>query len=171
MNKPIILLSFSLLIVLSTNTRAQDGPQANERLPEEITVKSAPPLTSIQREINQAQKEMFLVFNELNDDDEFDIYCKYIERTGTRIRQPVCMANFFMTAQVQEAEFALSNFGYAGLRPSGPGALSVGYKFDILQEKMEAIFIESPEFTEKVNTYNGLLEKYDEQMKKNFDKF
>ena len=27
---------------------------------------------------------------------------------------------------------------------------------------MEAIFIESPEFTEKVNTYNGLLEKYDE---------
>ena len=73
MNKPIILLSLSLLIVLSTNTRAQDGPQANERLPEEITVKSAPPLTSIQREINQAQKEMFLVFNELNDDDEFDI--------------------------------------------------------------------------------------------------
>ena len=104
---------------------------------------------------------MFSIFNDLNEDDKFDIYCTYSRRPGSRIRQQVCAPNFVKTAEEEIAEFTLKNLGFAGIMAEGPGNTAVTMNYNALQEIMEDFFKEHAEFNQAVNTFNTLVDQYE----------
>ena len=48
----------------------------------------------MQRDIERADDVLYTLFNELNDEDQFDVLCGYETQAGTRVRTRVCKSNF-----------------------------------------------------------------------------
>jgi hypothetical protein len=61
--------------------------------PEEIIVRGRR-LAELKIEMQTAQKYAYDIFNELNLDDDFDVYCRDQGRTGTRAKEWACRAQF-----------------------------------------------------------------------------
>lgn len=65
----------------------------SQETPEEVIVRGRR-LTDLRFEIQVAREQAYAIFNEINSNDEFDIYCRDEGRTGTRATQRVCRAQF-----------------------------------------------------------------------------
>ena len=153
-------LAMFVLMPLTLSAQENRNEEEHKDAPStvEITVNAPESLTHLRREIDQAEEVMFNLFNELNTDNKYDIKCRYIRRWQSKIREQVCAPVFYMNSQEEEAELALKNMGFVGISVENPGNTSVERDYRILQEKMETIIVEHPEFQEVVDQYNGLLE-------------
>jgi hypothetical protein len=69
-----------------------DAPMPQEN-PEEVIVRGRR-LGELRFEIEQARIRAYDIFNEINSDDDFDVYCQDRSRSGTRMPQQVCRARF-----------------------------------------------------------------------------
>lgn len=132
-------------------------------IPEEIVINAPESLRDLRLEIRQAQIDMFNVFNELNDDDKFDVHCYYERRRESKIRQQVCRPVFMSIALEQEANFLLLQQGYVGGENGLPGVTQVNHYNGLFEKKMEAIFREQPAFRQAVQEFNTLNEYFEEQ--------
>jgi hypothetical protein len=77
---------------------AQESPQEPPEEIEEITVTQRRPPGLLRREIFQATENVYDLFNALNDDDEFNVYCYEQYILGSRIKERFCQANFVNNA-------------------------------------------------------------------------
>jgi hypothetical protein len=66
---------------------------ADESAPDEVVVRGRR-LTDLRFEVEQAQERAYAIFNELNSDDDFDVYCREERRHHSRATQRVCRAQF-----------------------------------------------------------------------------
>jgi hypothetical protein len=77
---------------------AQPGGDAGEiegiTADEEITVVGQRTLRDLRLEVQLERERVYGLFNLLNSDDQFDIHCTSVPRTGTRIPQRVCRPQF-----------------------------------------------------------------------------
>ncbi len=127
--------------------------------PEERIVTGQQSLTQLQRQIDQAQDRMFGMFNELNDDDRYDIHCRKERRTGTILSQRVCKPGFLRNSTSLNANAYLATLqGGAAVSSPDPQAES-GYHYPILREKMNALAGQNPEFAEAVAKHYELSEE------------
>ena len=97
--------SFVALIVLSMNVSAglvlaQTEPPARERgatasqeAPEEVVVRGRR-IGELRAEVEDARERAYELFNDLNNNDEFDVYCRKEIRSGTNVPAEVCRAQF-----------------------------------------------------------------------------
>lgn len=145
---------------------AQETREPNQ--PEEIIVNAPESLRNLRLEVNRARENMFNVFNELNDDDRFDVHCDYVRRWQSKIREQVCRPVFLNTALEQEANMLLGQLGYVGAERGLPGVTQVDHYNGRFEEIMKTIFREHPEFRQAINEYNSLTEYLNEVRKERF---
>ena len=86
-------------------------PQASGRPIEEIQVLGTRTLYSIRMEIVDEENKIFSMFNELNSDDRFDIFCDNIAPTGSHIKQRVCEPRFVTDMRARMAQDYLRGIG------------------------------------------------------------
>jgi len=99
--------SFATLIVLSIaalgggTALAQSEPAARQRAdaaapqekPEEVVVRGRR-IGELRAEVEDARQRAYELFNDLNNNDDFDVYCHKESRSGTNVPQVICRAQF-----------------------------------------------------------------------------
>jgi len=83
----------------ATATRASAASPADRALVEEVIVIGQRPIASIRKEIFNTEDLIYDTFNELNDDDAFDIICTQEAPIGSQLRRRVCRSRFMITAE------------------------------------------------------------------------
>ena len=156
----------TLLSVIMLTFSVQGFAQESEppRLPEEIIVNAPESLKGLQTQIKLAQKRMFNVFNEINDDDQFDVHCTYERRWQSKIREQVCTPNYIKTVQEEQVQLMLGNMGMIGAQKGFAGNTQIGTFNARFEEIMKTQFIANPEFREALLEYQSLTEQFDETM-------
>lgn len=148
----LLLYALTAAPALSQVESVQKGEQASPELIEEVTVYGDKTLYHYKLEMFRAEDKVFDVFNLLNDDDEFDVYCYRDAKPGTRIKRRHCRPNFVRKAESQEA----MNFmmGY----PHNPARTVIMRKHKKLMRKMDKLINEHPELQEVVVQYAAAIE-------------
>lgn len=92
-------------------------PSAEDRaLVEEVIVIGLRPITSIRHEITNTEDLIYETFNELNDEDAFDIICTKEAPIGSQIRRRVCRSRFMIESETQAfLDFLDTGYGEVSL--------------------------------------------------------
>ena len=137
-----------------TTSNQEDGQVSSETV-EEIIVYGDKSLTQFRLELHRAEDKVYSLFNALNSDDEYDVHCFREAPTGSHIKRRICRANFVSKATSAEARALLRG------QPAPSAWAAIQQKNKLLQEKMEALVVERPEFLEALSEYsdaNQILE-------------
>lgn len=128
----------------STETTATAQPVQQEEVMEEVTVIGQKQIFTLRKQIIQAEDHAFEIFNILNNDDQYDVHCRMVARTGTRIRKRMCMPNFYYDATAAEAQEFLGMVGVTNYTEVAPSARNVfAYKFPIFKSKVKKLAMEN----------------------------
>jgi len=96
---------------VETDTASDRAQQA--ALLEEITVRGEQNFISIRGQIERAEDNLYSLFNELNSRDDFDIVCRTVRLTNTRIPRRSCEPVFFTEMRRTASQFAQSELRQA----------------------------------------------------------
>ena len=181
-----------LLCMAAGQTVAQSNEMpGSEDLPEEITVTVPESMSRLRRALSRAENNLFDIYNQWNDDDQYDVKCKSenyraaTSFTATRLKVRVCRPNYYRSVQQEEAQnlyrqmgswFETSGIGTnpnawqpfhsvtpMGDRPRGAGTAALSLKNKALMEKFRAVIAESPEFVNAVYEFSVLNQAYQER--------
>ena len=136
----------------SSSSDSQDPPRtATARQIEEIVVFPLLRRRDLRVRIETAEDNLFARFNELNEDDEFDIVCYRMKRTTSHISRRVCDPRFFLDAESDNASqsaylIAQGNGGGAYLMSRNELKSYLQPKFVELQQRMEQLTASDGEF-------------------------
>lgn len=156
----------SLLVLLFGQFAAaeeESDSTEDDEVIDEITVISARDLLALRVEIDRAEDEIYQIFNELNEDDDYDMICKNEKPVGTRISRRVCRARLFREAMAEDARRAMD-----GDVMTGP-MINTKKHNEILQEKLRSMVLENPELAEAVQKRYVLRQKYVKAREEKFD--
>lgn len=157
----VYLLIFSMAFF---GTAIADEPSSEDTTEmEELTVIGNRDLLSLRGQIRAAEVRMFEVFNEINDDDDYDIVCRMQAPLGTRIKNQVCSPVYYFKAHADHGQETLAEIqGQASYR--GPYVTSViGHHNHILRDKLAEAVKESPELLDAIMEFRGLVTEYREK--------
>jgi len=135
---------------------------------DEIVVLGAHSLTLLRQEVIVAEDKFFDLYNELNDDDRFDIICENRRPIGTRIQVRECKARFVRDAEVEATQNALvmdnspANVAAQPIRASKED-------YETLDKKLKTFAVENPELQKALMEYDNLSKKYSAEREKKFD--
>jgi len=92
-------------------------PSAEDRaLVEEVIVIGLRPITSIRHEITNTEDLIYETFNDLNDEDAYDIICTKEAPIGSQIRRRVCRSRFMIESETQAfMDFLDTGYGEVSL--------------------------------------------------------
>ena len=149
---------------------AGDNGLKNQEPPmEEITVIGR--IFNLRQKIIVAEDHAFKIFNALNDDDDYDVHCEMVARTGTLIKKRMCLPNFYHRATADEAQVFLGIIGMTTYSPAVPSARNVfNQKFPIFKDKVKKLAMENPEMLDALKKLISLKEELDEQRNVAFGK-
>lgn len=131
---------------------------------DEITVKGRRSLNSIQRDIYEADDTLYNLFNSLNSDNKYDVYCKREMRTGTNIKSHrICRPQFerdlmFDTREEVSGSFS-TNLPTAEIRRHRA----------VMREKMLSLAMENPGLSEAILKRAELQRAYDLERKRRLE--
>jgi hypothetical protein len=130
-----------------------------ERL-EEVVVVAPRSLNSIRAEILKVENNAIDLFNEINNDDDYDISCRRETPTLSYIPQRVCRPRFRDRIEARAAQDFLR----------GNGDLSVGAEIrqhqQILEERMRTLIEENPQLYEAMYEYYLIQTQYEAERQK-----
>ena len=148
----------------SDESIAAETPIApDEEIIDEITVMGARELASLRAELIRADDAVYDLYNNLNDDDAYDVICKKETRIGSQIPRRVCLTRLYRDAYT-EASVDLAD-GEAG----ATFRVNSGKHDAILREKMAALANAHPEFLEALKHRLELRKKFEREHAKKFD--
>jgi hypothetical protein len=84
------------------STREAAGAAPEQPAPEEVVVRGRR-LTVLRFEVELAQERAYAIFNEINSDDDFDVYCREERRYHSRATRRTCRAQFESRISAQAA--------------------------------------------------------------------
>ena len=76
---------------------------AEEEAIDEMIVESAPRPAQIRAELQRVELQIYSLFNDLNDDDGYDIICREVRPIGSQILQRQCKARMLFEAEAESA--------------------------------------------------------------------
>lgn len=159
------------MLLANTGVYAQkEQPEQTDKLPEEITVFSPAALKNMRIELERAEEAMFNVFNELNDDDRFDVHCYNPKRYGSKIRQRQCMPNYYLRILEEEAELVLARAGHVAVMTNGIGVSDLERFNAIFKDIVQETINTRPEFIEALSHFEMLKENYDARRRQWLDR-
>ena len=107
--RPVLFALVSAAASLAGAAFAQSAPAAREgaddlagQVADEVVVRGRR-LTDLRFEVEVAQERAYAVFNELNSDDDFDVYCREERRYHSRATRRTCRAQFENRISAQAA--------------------------------------------------------------------
>lgn len=139
-----------------------DGiPEQQEETVEEITIIGQKQIFDIRKKILKAEDRVFGLFNELNEDDEYDIQCKVEAPIGSNIKRRMCLPNFYHRATADNAsEFINLIYGYSNFStPSSPARLVFAIRNEVLQKKLRELARKNPELLDALRENYELNEE------------
>ncbi len=139
MNTVMKTLTVAIVLVLSAAPlfSQEKGGAVNE-----ATVAGTPSLEAMRAELERVEDVVYAIFNELNDDDAYDVICKNETKIGSQIPQRVCLARVFRDSVVEDS----LDEDTGTISVSRKGSSSRHQK--ILAEKMRQLASENPELLE-----------------------
>jgi hypothetical protein len=147
----------SILLLLCNSLVGQDIS--------EIVVTEDRTLSVIENDILQATFDIYDIYNELNEDDEYDVHCYSEIISGSRIKQQFCQANYEVRAQSDSSSDYFR--GQQGGNPQGSqvsaAALTgseTAVKKKILGEKMLGFANNNKSLADAMLKLQGLQEEY-----------
>ena len=155
----LLVLLFGQLAVAEEEPEITDDEEAID----EITVIGERELLALRVEIVRAEDEIYRIFNELNEDDDYDMICKTERPVGTHISRRVCRARLFREAMAEDARRAMN-----GEVMTGP-MINTQKHNKILQEKLRSMVLEYPELAEAVQKRYILRQKFLKAREEKFD--
>jgi hypothetical protein len=132
------------------------------RAMEELTVIAPQSLQSMRDGLVRAEDDVLAIFNDYNDDDDFDISCQKETPTRSYIAVRVCRARFVDRLTAQASSDWLGGFPYADPR----GELS--RHGSLLQQKFNEVLEESPALYQALLDYYNLKTNYDSETDQRF---
>lgn len=174
-----IVLPMLLFATLTGMARAAEPAAVEEQevetsspstaLPEEIVVTGQKLLRVLNKQIEEAEDAMYGLFNELNDDDRYDIHCRWEAPLGTRMRQRVCRPEFLDNADRAVAkDFLAEAQGFTSTN-APPVQVEMAIHYPVLEEKLKEVLVESPEFADAVLKHHELREELEQRRTQYFD--
>lgn len=100
----------------------------------------------VRQYIEEAEDQFYSIFNANVDDDDYKISCSMETPTGSNIRVRVCEPEFMIRARAENARLLDINSG--GFAPDQAVRRSVETEYANLQQKMEQMTQELPEFAQ-----------------------
>ena len=158
---PVAAVSVALAQDLTTEELAADVP--NEQIIDEVTVLGVRELADLRIEVFRAEDVVYDLFNELNDDDGYDIICKKETRIGSQIPKRVCQARLFRDAVAEATEDVVEGEILSGV------AVNRAKHNVILREKMAALATEHPELLAALKKRMEISKKFEQERAKKFD--
>lgn len=74
-----------------------------DKVDEEVVVVGNKSISTLRKEVYQAEEDFYNLYNSLNDDPDFDVKCYYETATGTHVKNHVCRANFVAASYAKHA--------------------------------------------------------------------
>ena len=140
-------------------------PDSEEEI-EEIRVYGDKTLLRLQLGVYEAEDAYFDFFNSLNSNDDYDIHCYKEARTGTRLRRRVCKTNYLVRLEAEASKEWVKSL-QAGVSGSYKDPATRVRRLDALvQEEMNKLAAERPEFLERLNEYLNKKQVYENERKK-----
>jgi len=133
--------------------RSQESGLAEIELPateagiEEVIVRGRSP-AAFRVQIELAEEAIYDRFNAINSDDEYDIHCKQIRLTGSKMLRRVCQPNFWHDTEEDVAREALIWLQGGTAAGSGVFRGAQHYKRQVMREEMRQLASEDAEFLE-----------------------
>ena len=120
----LILQSVALLHARPANAQIEDlssaadpdslNVPADDAAIDEVIVRGERHPLVIRRELNQARDFAIDIYNELNDDDRFDVECEKVAEIGTQLRRRRCRLRIDLQEESTSAEDYEFGFGLFG---------------------------------------------------------
>jgi len=115
---------------------------------EEITVRAEQTVMAIRFQLREAQDDMFARFNELNNNDEFDIRCRSVRHAGSHIPRRECEPRFFTRERQSNSIQVISQMrddgapsggglGGASVAGAGNAGVATSLNFDAIENYMQ----------------------------------
>ena len=157
------ILALAVLAPLAASGQAQESnPAEVDDTIDEITVLGARSLAMMRAEVIEAEDVVYDLFNELNNDDGYDIICKKETRIGSQIPQRICLARMY---REQVAEETLDEEG----GPIVIGNMTRSSRHQqILLEKMRALAGRHPELLDALKERYRLEKQYEQERDKRY---
>ncbi|HEX7116240.1 MAG TPA: hypothetical protein VF193_14020 [Steroidobacter sp.] len=153
---------------------------------EEITVRGEKPLVEYRLEMEAAREHVYAVFNEINGDDELDVYCRNESRPGTRVPRRVCRPRFESDVSNRAAKeylaalFSVCPFGATqacifseraqlGMSRAQAAESESPYKHHVLAEEMQRLVQEDSRLLDAIRRYEELERAYQQARERRSD--
>ena len=167
----VLLLLFSTFL---SSVQAQDevgetssastptsSPEATsqERPPQEIIVSSQMSMIQLRSLIIEKEESMFDLYNELNEDDYYDMRCYWEAPMNSKIKEWVCNPEFLIQAKTEEASSHIIRAqGFTSIPPRPVFGIVVS-EYPKMKERMGEIMADHPELFDAVIELNELREE------------
>lgn len=124
-----------------------------EEAPTEIVVTAPADIQALREQVVLAQRNIYEIYSELNDNNNYDIECHKVKRTGTAISTIECLPNFVGDLKLL--------YGGADIMNRGSDADAIPAEVmqkqqDILQERMATLIKEDNDLFVAVATHQIL---------------
>lgn len=133
---------------------------------EEVEVIGQRPLVYLREEISAAENSLYLVWNDVNDDDRFDVHCVWRAPLGTLIKEKQCVPRFVVDATGENARdfFSQSSANSnGGTIATGDARTTIQNTMVLYQQKMQEMILQNPELREAVLKHAALLEELEQR--------
>jgi len=114
---------------------------------DDIVVTGQKPIGDLRRDLWKAEDEFYSLYNELNEDNDYDVRCRWESPTGVRKKYQVCRPVFF-----SEARNRRENLN----RPIDPATdPALAERLDTLQQKIETLVASNADLQVAMVNYNN----------------
>ena len=158
----------SLLFVLSLSAFTQDAapesaPQNASAEIEQIFVVGERSPFRLRAQIKEAEKRLFSAYNDVNENEDYDVDCDKYTPTMSHISEQRCWPVFFHNVVAEEAQRAMLLDDFNIIPPNQLATLYAS-EFDRLRANIVAVAEEHPEVAAALLEYGGLQQALKETM-------
>jgi hypothetical protein len=139
------------------------GLAAEEQLPEEVQVTGQRQLYLLQEQVIEAEDAVYALYNELNQDDLYDINCEWLKPLGTNLKHHVCRPGFISRAERSRGQEYMSGINGLGFTTGTTVAVDHALHNPILKEKLIEAVKSSPELEALMREHQDLKAILDER--------
>lgn len=150
------LLFATLMASKNGSAQTEDAPGGEETI-DEIKVMGARSLALMRREVVDAEDRVFELFNELNEDDDYDIICKRETRIGSQLPRRICQTRIY-----REQLSRVTNDEELGLLPVSNMTRNSRSQQTVI-DKMRALAAAHPELLDALRYRRQLEKRYEEE--------
>jgi hypothetical protein len=128
---------------------------------EEITITGQRSLISLRIEAAKAEDVVYELFNELNTDDAYDVYCTLEARNFSHIKERHCRTGYELEALEAEAQYVSAIVtGQAASAPT-PASIIMATELPKFQARMQELVRQNPALLEAVVKHAELREEFE----------